>query len=63
MDIEETTPLQVRTFDISVTETELLEIRIAFDYMLEISPQWYTNTQHEKVKVMRDKIRAMLGGR
>lgn len=57
MDIKETTPPpQQRTFNLSVTETEMDEIRIAFTHMLDHEPQWYTNTQKERVTVMRDKI-------
>lgn len=57
MDIKETTPPPVqRTFNLSVTETEMDEIRLALDLMLERQPQWYTNTQQERVQVMRDKL-------
>ncbi len=61
MDIKETTPPpQQRTFKMDVTQTELSEFNIAFTHMLEHEPQWYCDTQKEKVKVMRDKIRQML---
>jgi len=64
MDIKETTPPpQQRTFNLSVTETEMDEIRLAFDSMLKRDPQWYTNTQQERVQVMRDKIMQMKEGR
>jgi delta 1-pyrroline-5-carboxylate dehydrogenase len=60
MDIRETTPPpQQRTFNLSVTETEMDEIRLAFNAMLERQPQWYTNTQQERVTVMRDMILEM----
>jgi hypothetical protein len=64
MDIKETTPPpQQRTFSLNITQNEMEEIKLAFDNMLAREPQWYTNSQQEKVRVMRDKIYQMLRDR
>lgn len=55
---KETTPQ--RTFSLGVTETEMSELDIALTHMIELTPQWYTNTQKEKVTRMRDAIRSIL---
>lgn len=57
MDIKEITPPpQPRTFSLSVTETEMDEIRIALTTLIDHQPQWHTDTQKYRVTVMRDKI-------
>ena len=60
MEIKETTPKPQRTFSLDITQTEMEEIKLAFDSMLNRSPQWYTNSQQEKVQAMRNKIQQIL---